>query len=276
MIMNIAIIGCGYVGYAVSKYWQSNNNLMLTATTTSPERIPTLETVAQRVIVTSGSDIESLKAVLKNQEVVLLSVGAKNADAYEETYVKTAKAIVSLLPQFPNIHQLIYTGSYSIYGDRNGVWVDEETPPAPTNRNSQLLRKTEDILLSANNDNTRVCILRLGGIYGSGRELVKIFGRIAGTTRPGNGEDITNWIHLDDIVGTIEFARQHRLEGIYNLVDDSHFTYKELLANVMTKNDLPHVMWDADNKSTRSYNAWVSNQKLKDAGYQFIHPQIIF
>ena len=274
--MNIAIIGCGYVGYAVSKYWQSNSNFMLTATTTNPERVPSLETVAQRVIVTLGNDLESLKSVLKNQEVILLSVGAKTADSYEETYVDTAKTLVSLLPQFPNIHQVIYTGSYSIYGDRNGVWVDEESPPAPANRNSQLLRKTEDILLSANNENTRVCILRLGGIYGPGRELVKIFGRTAGTTRPGNGEDISNWIHLDDIVGTIEFARKHRLEGIYNLVDDSHLTNKELLDNVMTKNNLPNVIWDADNKNTRPYNAWVSNQKLKDAGYEFIHPRMIF
>jgi nucleoside-diphosphate-sugar epimerase len=249
---------------------------MLTATTTNPQRISTLEAVAQRVIVTSGNDLESLKAVLKNQEVILLSVGAKTADSYEETYVNTAKNLVSLLPQFPNIHQVIYTGSYSIYGDRNGVWVDEESPPAPANRNSQLLRKTEDILLTANNDNTRVCILRLGGIYGPGRELVKLFSRASGTARPGNGEDISNWIHLDDIVSTIEFAREQRLQGIYNLVDDSHLTNKELLNNVMTKNNLPNVIWDADNKNTRPYNAWVSNQKLKDAGYQFIHPHMIF
>ena len=74
----------------------------------------------------------------------------------------------------------------------------------------------------------------------------------------------------------IEFARKHRLEGIYNLVNDSHLTNKELIDNVMTKNNLPNVIWDADSKSIRPYNAWVSNQKLKDAGYQFIHPQIIF
>ncbi|MHC5722123.1 MAG: SDR family NAD(P)-dependent oxidoreductase, partial [Nostoc sp.] len=29
-------------------------------------------------------------------------------------------------------------------------------------------------------------------------------------------------------------------------------------------------------KSTRPYNAWVSNEKLKEAGYQLIHPQMIF
>ena len=143
--MKIAIIGCGYVGYAVSKYWQSNSNLILTVTTTNPQRVPSLETVAQKVVVTLGNDLENLQTVLKDQQVVLLSVGAKTADSYEETYVNTAKTLVSLLPKFLNIQQVIYTGSYSIYGDRNGIWVDEESPPAPANRNSQLLRKTEDI-----------------------------------------------------------------------------------------------------------------------------------
>ncbi|WP_353932169.1 NAD-dependent epimerase/dehydratase family protein [Okeanomitos corallinicola TIOX110] len=273
--MNIAIIGCGYVGYAVSQYWQ-HKDFVITATTTSNERVPELQTVAQKVIVAKGNDPESLKAILQNQDIVLLSVGAKSRDEYEKTYLETAKTLVSVLKYFPNIHQLIYTGSYSIYGDRNGVWVDEETPPAPADVNTHILRKTEDILLSADNENLRVCIFRLGGIYGPGRELVKIFGRAAGTTRPGKGEDTTNWVHLDDIVGAIEFARYHRLQGIYNLVDDSHLTSKELISNVLTGNNLPDVIWDETNKSNRPHNAWVSNQKLKDAGYEFIHPQIIF
>ncbi|WP_016949294.1 SDR family oxidoreductase [Anabaena sp. PCC 7108] len=274
--MNIVIIGCGYVGYAVAQYWQRNNNFGITTTTTNPERVPGLQAVSQKVIITQGNDTESLKAALKNQDVVLLTVGAKSAISYEETYLQTAKTLVSVLRDCPNIRQLIYTGSYSIYGDRNGVWVDEETPPAPANLNAQILRKTEDVLLSAENENIRVCILRLGGIYGPGRELKKIFAQIAGTTRPGNGEDITNWIHLDDIVGAIEFARNHRLQGIYNLVDDAHLTSRELIDHVLTKHNLPNVMWDAASKSTRQYNTWVSNQKLKDAGYNLIHPQIIF
>ncbi|MBD2664343.1 NAD-dependent epimerase/dehydratase [Richelia sinica FACHB-800] len=274
--MNIAIIGCGYVGYALARYWQQNHNFVLTVTTTTPERIPTLENVAHKVILTRGNDLEGLKSVLQNQDVVLLSMGAKNGNAYEETYLETAKTLVTSLRQFTNIRHLIYTSSYSVYGDRNGVWVDEETPPAPPNRNAQILRKTEEVLLGAENENLRVCIFRLGGIYGPGRELIKIFGRVAGATRPGNGDEITNWIHLDDIIGAVEFARLHRLQGIYNLVDDAHLTSRELIDHVLTKNNLPTVIWDAANKSNRSYNTWVSNQKLKDAGYQLLHPQIMF
>ncbi|MBN3886903.1 MAG: SDR family oxidoreductase [Nostoc sp.] len=274
--MNVAIIGCGYVGYKVAQYWQQKMNFVVSVTTTSPERVPALQSVSQRVVVTRGNDLDSLKSVLHNQDVVLLSIGAKDAEVYEETYLQTAQTLVSCLQQIKSVKQLIYTGSYAVYGDRNGVWVDEETPLAPANLNAQILRKTEDVLLSTSNENLRVCIFRLGGIYGTGRELLKIFGRYSGTTRPGNGEDITNWIHLDDIVGAIEFARHRRLQGIYNLVDDAHLTSRDLLDSLFEKHNLPKVRWDTSIKRTRSYNAWVSNEKLKEAGYQLIHPQMIF
>ncbi|MBE9037521.1 SDR family oxidoreductase [aff. Roholtiella sp. LEGE 12411] len=274
--MNIAIIGCGYVGYVVAQYWRQNMDFVVSATTTSSERITALQPIAQRVTVTQGNDRDGLKSLLHNQDVVLLSVGAKGADTYEETYLQTAKTLVSVLQQAPSVRQLIYTGSYAVYGDRNGVWVDEETPLAPANLNAQILRKTEEVLLSASSENLRVCILRLGGIYGPGRELVKIFRRYSGTTRPGNGEDVTNWIHLDDIVGAIEFARRNRLQGVYNLVDDAHLPSREFLDTLFDKHNLPKVIWDASVKSNRPYNVWVSNQKIKDAGYQFIHPQMIF
>ncbi|MBN3872396.1 SDR family oxidoreductase [Nostoc sp. JL33] len=274
--MNVAIIGCGYVGYKVAQYWKQKMGFVVSATTTSPERIPALESVSQRVVVTRGNDLDSLKSVLQNQDVVLLSVGAKGGEVYEETYLQTAQSLVSSLQQIKSVKQLIYTGSYAVYGDRNGVWVDEETPLAPANLNAQILRKTEDVLLSASSENLRVCIFRLGGIYGAGRELLKIFSRYSGATRPGNGEDITNWIHLDDIVGAIEFARHRRLQGIYNLVDDAHLTSRDLLECLFEKHNLPKVKWDTSIKSTRPYNAWVSNEKLKEAGYQLIHPQMIF
>ncbi len=274
--MNVAIIGCGYVGYEVAQYWQQKKSFIVTATTTTPDRVPVLEAVAQRVLVVQGNDPDRLKSVLKNQDAVLLSVGAKDANTYEETYLHTAQSLISVLKQIPSVQQLIYTGSYSVYGDRNGAWVDEESPIAPANPNGQILSDTEQVLLSDQNENLRVCILRLGGIYGPGRELVKIFGRVAGTTRPGNGEDTTNWIQLDDIVGAIEFARHHRLNGIYNLVDDADLTSRELFDRVFEKHNLPNVIWDSTQKSTRPYNAKVSNQKIKDAGYKLIHPQMIF
>jgi nucleoside-diphosphate-sugar epimerase len=272
--MNVAIIGCGYVGKAIAHHWHHELGFNVTASTTTPERVATLEEVAQRVVVVKGDDSSALLSVLQDQETVLLSIGAKNADVYEQTYLHTAQTLVSVLKQSPTVRQVIYTGSYVVYGDRGGAEVDESSPIAPTNSNAEILAQTEQVLLSASRDNLNVCILRLGGIYGSGRELVKIFSRVAGTTRPGDGSDTTNWIHLDDIVAAIEFARTNRLQGIYNLVDDAHLTRYELLEMVCQHYYLPKVLWNSSLKSDRPYNARVKNQKIKDAGYQLIHPYI--
>lgn len=273
--MKVAIIGCGYVGTALARYWNQELGFFVTATTTTPERVASLEEVAQRVALVNGNDIEGLQAVLQDQDTVILSVGARNAQLYEQTYLHTAQTLVSALKQAPTVQQLIYTGSYAVYGDKGGAWVDEESTIAPANPNGEILAQTEQVLLSASGESLKVCILRLGGIYGPNRELVKIFGRVAGTTRPGNGSDATNWIHLEDIVAAIEFARRNRLQGIYNLVDEARLTTYELLEQVCEKHSLPKVSWDSSAVSVRPYNARVSNQKLKNAGYQLIHPQMI-
>ncbi|MCP6761324.1 MAG: SDR family oxidoreductase [Fischerella sp. CENA71] len=274
--MNITIIGCGYVGSKVARFWQQERGFIVTATTTTPERVAELETIAQRVVVVNGNNAEKLKSVLKNQDVVLLSVGAKAPNTYEESYLETAQTLVSILKQTPSIQQLIYTSSCSVYGEQNGALVDEETQVAPTTPGGEILYKTEQELLSASSEHLRVCVLRLGGIYGPGRELVKIYSRIAGTTRPGNGEEPANWIHVDDIAAAIEFARRHRLQGIYNLVDHDDLTTREISDRVCEIHNLPKVSWDSSLSSKRPYNAKISNKKIKAAGYEFIHPQMIF
>ena len=275
--MNLAIIGCGYVGSAVSRYWSETLGLTVTATTTTPERVESLEKVAGRVAVVNGNDGEGLKSVLRGQNAVLLSVGAKGREpqAYQLAYQKTAQTLASVLPEVPEVKQLIYTGSFGLYGDQNGATVDENSPVFPSSKNHEILHKTEQILLGAASENLKVCILRLGGIYGPGREIVKIFSRMFGTAQPGNGRYPTAWIHLDDIVGAIEFARKNQLEGIYNLVDNSPLTRRELIDLMCEKHGLPNITWDVSQPNNRPYNVRVSNQKIREAGYQFVHPQTL-
>ena len=267
------ILGCGYVGQAVAQHWQQQG-ISVTATTTTPARQAELDAVADQVAIWTGNDAAGLRSLLSGQTTVLVSVGAPSADAYEETYLQTAKTVAAVLAENASVRQVIYTGSYAVYGDQQGQWVDETTPVQPANAKGEILVATEQVLLDAATPERQVCVFRLGGICGPGRDVVKIFRRAAGSTRPGTGEDASNWIHLDDIVGAIDFARTHHLQGIYNLVHDVPLTTGELLDRVFTKYDLPPVTWDASQPSNRPYNARVSNQKLKQAGYQFEYDDI--
>ena len=271
--MKVAIVGCGYVGTRVAKNLRGKSDYTVTATTTTPERVAQLEGVAQRVAVLKGNDIDAMTAVLQEQDAVMLCVGARNPHSYKESYLDTAKTLVSVLQQTPTVKQVIYTGTYSVYGDRQGELVTEDSPVAPANPNGEILAETERILLAASSPNLQVSILRLGGIYGPTRELVKIFGGWAGSTRPGAGEDVTNWVHTDDVVGGLIFALEHQLQGIYNLVGDVALSSGELLDRIFEAHNLPKASWDGS-PSVRPYNARVSNQKIKAAGYQFVHPEI--
>ncbi len=274
--MKIAIIGCGYVGKVVARYWHQDVGLDVTVTTTTPAKITELAAIFRQAIVLQGNDREAMQNLVQNQDVILLSVGAKNANLYVETYLQTSKILAEILKHnSTTVKQVIYTSTCSIYGNQDGALVDEDSPVNKDKPNVETLQQTEEILLSIAKENLRVCILRLGGIYGPGRELVKIFSRVAGTTRPGKGNEPSNWIHLDDIVGAIEFARQQQLQGIYNLVDDSQLINRELIDKVCEKHGLAKVYWDESLPSVRNYNARISNQKIKAAGYQLKHPEIM-
>ncbi len=267
--MKAAIIGCGYVGSAVAKHWQAKGIDVL-VTTTRQERVAELREIANRVEVLVASDQDRLRDVLRDRQIVLLCIASKRGANYADTYLTTARTIAEVLPHTA-VEQLIYTSSVSVYGEHNGAWVSELMPPLPMTDNGKVIEQTEETLLSATTPQQKVCILRLGGIYGPGRTLEKIYSRAAGTTRPGKGDEATNWVHLNDIVGGIDWAREKQLAGIYNLVQEEVPTVRELIREVCDRHNLTPVQWDGGKESDRK-NVRVSNAKIKSTGYQFKQP----
>jgi nucleoside-diphosphate-sugar epimerase len=275
--MKIAIIGCGYVGTAIARLWSQAGHAV-TATTTTPDRIAELGQVAKHAAVVKGDDVAGLRETIRDREVVLLSMGARDRrlEPYRATYLGTAQNVVAIAAQTPSVGQLIYTSSYGILGDRQGEWVDESAPVAPANENGEILAATEQVLLNAHSEQLKVCILRLAGIYGPGRELIRIFRSWAGTTRPGTGAGYTNWIHLEDIVGALELIRLKQLAGIYHLANDTPMPRREFFERLFQRHGLPPIVWDASSPSSDAYNLRLANQKIKAAGLTLIHPGILF
>ncbi len=276
---NIAILGCGYVGSALAACWQEQGHFV-TGTTTRQERVSLLQPLLSKVVAMTGDDDNAVQSLVQGQDTVVVSVaptGFQVADEaiYEKTYLTTARNLLQALKQTPSVKQVIYLSSYSVYGDRQGEWVDENASIFPSEPRGQMLYEAEQIVSQADSECQKVCILRLGGIYGPGRELIGRLGGMAGMTLPGRGDRVINWIHRDDIVGAIEFARLNKLQGIYNLVDDSQLTIKEQLERICSRYGLPPVHWEQSKLSLPGKSVRVSNQKLKATGYQFIHPQLV-
>ena len=264
--MKIAIVGCGYVGTAVAKVWQQAG-CDLSVTTTTPDRVTELAAVANRVVVLRADDRAALQATLADREVVLVCVGKARQAGYRETYLATAEALAAILPQTPSVRQIIYTSTHSHLGDRQGAWTDEAVIPAPPTENGEIIAATERVLLAAQTASLKVCILRLAGIYGPGRELGKIFSRWAGTTRPGTGEQFINWVHLDDIVGSIVWVGDRQLAGIYHIANDTPLPKREFYGRLFAHLGLDALSWDGQLRGPVN-NVRLANGKIKATGYR--------
>lgn len=278
--MRITILGCGYVGTALARHWRNHSHHQLQVTTTSPARRAELAQVAAAVQVLEGADEQGLLAALAGSEVAVFTLAPTGnrqvgPQGYEDTYLRTFEALERVLPGLPQLRQLIYTGSCSVYGDAGGGWVDETTPAEPRDRHGEILLASEQRLLACAGGERRVAILRLGAIYGPGRELAPRFRSLAGSTRPGDGASFSSWIHRDDVVGALDWAVDQGVEGIVNLVDDEPLRARDLFDRVLTAAGLEPVCWDPSAQPERApANRRIANRRLHRLGYRLRHPRL--
>ena len=164
---------------------------------------------------------------------------------------------------------MTYLSSAGVYGDQAGAICNELTPPDCSNNANALLASAEASVLSLNDASTQACVLRLGGIYGPGKDIPSYIRSAAGQPVRKNGNHINAWVHLEDIVRGVEFALQRRLQGIYNLVDDLQLSRRELSNALCDDEGLPPVIWDNhDRPGARVFNARVSNARLLQMGFR--------
>lgn len=248
--MRTIIIGCGYVGSSLARFWRSCG-YHVAVTTRNIEKRDALCTIADEVHVgTEWGRIASTK------EIVVVAVAPDSIDQYENTYLGTAR---SLLP-FLDTQQVIYLSSTSVYGDNTELYVTEETPLRPNSPQAKILAETEKLYINANG-----CVLRLGEIVGPGRSPVDRLK--SGVTLPGNGENPINLSPLDTIVNAIDFASTHKLKGIFNICSDDHRSRKNYYESICNENSIPSPQWDPSKKSMHGGRRIVVCEKIKALGF---------
>ena len=80
-----------------------------------------------------------------------------------EIYLDGAR---NLLETFPG-SKLLFTSSTSVYAQRDGSWVTEESDAKPMRETSRVLLETERLVLA-----DAGIVARLAGIYGPGRSAL--------------------------------------------------------------------------------------------------------
>ncbi len=277
--MKIAIVGAAYTGMAAVRHFASSGHTV-SVTTTRAERARELATVAHRVLVMKGSDVDLMKELISGADAVILTMagglGIKDGKpfmdpvAYRDSYVGTAEGLVGALGAAPDLKQVVFCSSLNAFGDAHGVSpVDESTQPNATSPAAQVFIETEQKLASLQRGALRVCNFRTGTIYGPGREHRNELKNIAGKQIPFDGRSDAMLIHRDDVVRAIAFAVDKQLSGLYNLFNDIGHNKEQFFARVCENEGLPPVTWLGLVKGPRG----VSNAKIKAAGFSFLDPQ---
>jgi nucleoside-diphosphate-sugar epimerase len=162
-----------------------------------------------------ASPSSELKAAISEADALLVS--AAPAEGRDPVLAGLKEEIL----RAPRLKSVVYLSSLGVYGDSGGAWIDESAPtiPALARRGGTRIEAELDWQALGARRNVPVAILRLGGIYGPGRNgMVRLLhGTVHRIAKPGH---VSNRVHVYDIAQAIDAAFARSAEGVFNVVDD--------------------------------------------------------
>ncbi len=272
--MKILIVGCGYVGKALSfellerrhEVWGLRRDI---------HQLKELEYLGLKPLSASLLNPNSLTKLPKVDVVIFCQAPSREADNYEDTYYLGTKNLLAMLGS-PKPKKVILISSTSVYGTRDGSWVDEDDNPAAPGyenkeqeENAKHLLATERLVLASG---IPANILRLGGIYGSGRHRLQALKE--GKIKPSFSDIYINRIHVEDIVAALLLLIEKGKPGeIYLGVDDAPSTQKEFYEWLYAKLSLPKPSTESTKVgSVHGSNKRCVNKKIKKLGLKLKYP----
>jgi uncharacterized protein (TIGR01777 family) len=139
----------------------------------------------------------------------------------KESRINTTKALVHLIQRLQNPPKFFISASaIGYYGAKTRDQVTETTSPDPDFMH-ELCHAWESPLSDIGQPDMRTYIMRLGVVLGKGsgflKEILPIFSMGLGG-KIGTGHQFLSWIHVQDVLGTLEFMiEKSPTAGTYNL-----------------------------------------------------------
>ncbi len=219
MTERVLILGCGYTGRRLARALLRAGH-PVTGTTRDEGRARELREAGVEPLLWDVDRPERLAEVPESPPTAVFHLIPPPARAGGGHGLGAAAALRRLAGR--GLREFIYVSSTSVYGDRQGAWVDEEDAPSPDSGLGRARLAEEDgVLAAARETGVGVRIARVAGIYGPGRTLADAIR--AGRYHLVDGLDAwSNRIHVEDLVAGLRAVwRKGEGGGVYNLSDGS-------------------------------------------------------
>jgi nucleoside-diphosphate-sugar epimerase len=267
----ILIAGCGYVGQAAADLFRAKNWGVegWTRSAQSAALLSGKPYAVRAVNISQGAEVADCARATGEFDAVVhcASSGGGDAELYRQVYLNGVRNLLEIFSR----SKLLFTSSTSVYAQREGACVTEESETKPMRETSRILLEAERLVLDSGG-----IVARLAGIYGPGRSaLLTKFLKGTATIDP-QSDRFVNQVHRDDIASALLLLlnRSDQKAEIYNVVDDEPILQSECyrwLAQRLNR-PLPPIGKSMQERKRGDSNKRVSNAKLRAQGWTARYP----
>jgi nucleoside-diphosphate-sugar epimerase len=280
--MNVAILGCGYVGLELGSQLSDAGHDVV-GVRRSDDGVDEVRGAGLDAVQADVTDADSLDRVPDADAIVFAaSSGGRGAEAARRVYVEGLRTVIDAFGKRERSpYRLVYTSSTGVYGDHEGDWVDETTPLEPTTEKTEVLVEAERITREyAAEHGIEWTVARFAGLYGPDRYRLQRY--VEGPVTEG----YLNTVHRDDAAGSVRYLLTEDLaRGETVLVVDDEPVSKWEFADWLAAEcgvDPPAKRTKAERLAADDLSETIrrrirtskrcSNETLRDLGYEFAYP----
>ena len=253
----ISILGCGWLGLALSKTLISEK-FVVKGSTTSSLKMKVLSDAGVEPYLVHFNKENVSKNLIKflTCDILIIAVppGRNNIDR-NENYRQLVSEVKQQIPN--SIKKIILISSTSVYAETN-LEVNENSPLSNL--------PTAKVLLDAEYEfkklvNTKLIILRLSGLIGPERHPSRFF---AGKSEIPDGLAPVNLVHQTDVINLIlEVLQNDNADGTYNVSSPSHPTRQEFYTKAASLAGLKIPQFVHEKKNWKIINSFRLKNELK-------------
>jgi len=270
----VVIAGCGYVGNALAGMLMKEGHEVY-----GIRRDIDALAAGVRGIAGNVAQPDALGPAPARVEYAVFAVAADEAteQAYRQAYLDGLAGFLQwLADEGQRPRRIVMASSTSVYGQRRGEHIDEDSPTHPTQFRGETLLASEGLVAASEIPSV---VVRLGGIYGPGRTSLIDRAR-EGRLRLRPIEHFTNRIHRDDAAGLIRHLLFHpNPESVYLGVDDQSAEEAEVFGWLAKELGVPPPAEQAEQEEGGAADRRravgskrCTNQRARESGYRFRYP----
>lgn len=259
----ISVVGCGWLGLPFCKN-ALENGMLVVGTTTRTDNIVALNKLGIEAYVLRLPSDEINTAIVEVDYLLIdIPPGRRNPDVLMN-YEKSIRSLLSNAKKSEKLKKVIFISSTSVYGAKSGP-ITEQTIVLPEAESGKAILKAEQSIIKSG---IPYVILRFGGLAGPNRHPGKF---LAGKTLPTSGNEIINFLHLNDAIGVIKYMIEHHISNeIYNVVSPIHPCKDDFYTKMTESINLDPPVFGSSNESNKRE---ISIEKLlRETDFVFEYP----